>query len=75
MPLIEGAQVNRNQARLPVVAMNDVGSKAQGSDGLENRTVEENKALAIVFKINAVAAVEPLAIEVSRLIDQEDRDG
>ena len=56
--LIERFHVDRDQARLPVIAMNDVGPDAQRADGFEHGPVEEDESLAVVVVILAGAAIQ-----------------
>ncbi len=72
--LIDRFQIHRNQSGLPVVAVDDVGSKVEGLDRFQHGPIEKDEALAIVVVILAVRPVEPVAVEVTRLVDQVDQD-
>src|SRR5205823_5209234 len=81
IPVVLFAQVNRDEAGLPVVGMDDIGPEIEEADGLEHGATEEDEALIVVRviaarSIRAKEAVETaakagmIAVEKLRLIDE-----
>ena len=64
----------RQQAGMPVVAVDDVGSKTQLFTGMEGRCSQEGKTLAVIGIGLIVLGVELRAVEILRAIDQIDTD-
>ena len=65
----------RDQPRVPVVAMEDLGPHLEEPDRLQDRAVEEHEPLAVVgIILPAFLLIEVGAIEELGLIDQVDLD-
>ena len=64
-----------DQPRLPIVAMENVDRQSKPFDGFHHGSRKERKPLAIVPVIAMRVAIEIIAIEVKRLIDEVDIDG
>ena len=64
-------EVDRREARLPVVRVNDVGREAHAARAFERRAREQREPPRIVRMIaRAVRAIDAVAIEQRRLVDQ-----
>ncbi len=66
---VDGAEQNRNQGRLPVVTMKNVGD-AQNFRSLEHGAREQSKALGVVGIVPGRRAVEGVAVEIWRILDE-----
>ena len=55
-------QVNRDQGRLPVVAVDDVGGEVQIEQGLQHRAGEEGEPLAVIVEAVQAAALEVILV-------------
>ena len=66
-------QHHRRERRLPVVAVHDVRGRPEQPQPLERCSAEEREALRIVGIVRAPLAVQPVAVEVARGVQQERR--
>ena len=65
-----GGDECRDEARLPVVGMNHVGLQIEMPHHFHGRSTEEDEPLAVVAIVLLVLDIDPLAVEVERLVDQ-----
>ncbi len=70
---VERFQQNGHQRRLPVVAVEDVGG-AEDLGGLQHRAREQGEALGVVGIVARGRAVELLAVEERRIVDEVEFD-
>ncbi len=72
--LVERAQIHRDQAGLPVVAVDHVGAQVQGPDRSPARRAGRRRSARSCRRNRCPGAVEAVAVEVAGLVDQVDRD-
>ena len=68
--LVADVAVDRGRARVPVVQMEDVDRPAVGTERLERGAAEQPEAPRVVRVVAVRVAVEPLAVEGRRMVDE-----
>ena len=71
--VVDGAQVDGDHGRLPVVDVEDVGD-AELLGGFEGGAAEESEALPVVEIVAGLGAVGKFAVEELRAVDEADLD-
>ncbi len=66
---VDGAEQNRNQGRLPVMAMKNMRG-AQNFRGFQHGAGEQGKALGVVGIVSGGRTIEGITIEIRRIFDE-----